>query len=140
MGARLVVTFCDGNQKTPVAHIYDHWAADNKKDAQDVMEAFFAEVEKQCSDTRFSDPSYLAAKFLVWRAHGYAATEQKYSKEPDTAKPLNFLSLGIVREELAIWPECVVRCICTNDGKRPTLAFPPRATWEQPLEAEAQAS
>lgn len=130
MGARLVVTFCDENKKQ-VAHIYDHWSADNKKDAKDVMEAFFDEVGKQCTDTRFTDASYLAAKFLVWRAIGYAATEQKYSKTPTEAKPLNFLSLGIVSSEQAMWAECLVRVMCTVDGARPTLVFPPRSEYEQ---------
>lgn len=36
---------------------------------------FFSEVEAQCTNRRFSDPAYLAAKFVVWQAREYAGRE-----------------------------------------------------------------
>ena len=36
------------------------------------LETFFDDVKAQTSDTRFNDPSYLAAKFVVWIANNDA--------------------------------------------------------------------
>jgi hypothetical protein len=108
MGARLVVAFCD-ERKRVEACVYDHWAADNRADAQRCLEDFFEAVKAQCADTRFTDAPYLAAKFVVWRANRYAASEQKRSANPDEARPLNFLSVGVVTSETACGPEWIVR-------------------------------
>ncbi len=108
MGAKLVVTFVDERAK-PVACIYDHWAADRHTEAQKCLEGFFEAVKAQCADTRFDDPSYLAAKFVVWRASRYGASEQKRSDAPEDFRPLNFLSVGIVPDETSYGPEWIVR-------------------------------
>lgn len=49
------------------------------------LREFFSDVVSQCRDTRFNDPEYLAAKFVVWQALRYAT--------PDA--PLDFLGLGV---------------------------------------------
>ena len=54
------------------------------------LKKFFKDVQNQTSDTRFDDPSYLAAKFVVWQAAQYAR---------DKAKPLEFLSVGVILED-----------------------------------------
>jgi hypothetical protein len=65
------------------------------------LDRFFTEVEAQTDDTRFNDPSYLAAKFVVWqagknaKARGFASAAMK----PGDGKLLNFLSVGIVMED-----------------------------------------
>lgn len=50
---------------------------------------FFKDVQGQTKDTRFDDPSYLAAKFVVWQASQYATN----------GKPLDFLSVGVYLED-----------------------------------------
>uniref|UniRef100_A0A6H2A5E3 Uncharacterized protein n=1 Tax=viral metagenome TaxID=1070528 RepID=A0A6H2A5E3_9ZZZZ len=54
------------------------------------LKTFFKDVESQTSDTRFNDPTYLAAKFVVWLA-------KQYTGNPE--KPLEFLSVGVVIED-----------------------------------------
>ena len=51
------------------------------------LKAFFAEVRIQCGhDTRFNDPSYLAAKWIVWDAKQHG-------------EGLKFLSVGVLLED-----------------------------------------
>lgn len=147
MGARLVTTFCDESGEA-VAHVYDHWAADNEACAEKKLQAFFDAVLEQCGDTRFTDPSYLAAKFVVWRAEGYAMSEtltfepgtSKAVYHPENIKPLNFLSVGIVASEESCGPEHIVRVHPPKRGEsRPRLEHV-LAGWrkkrgEQPLYA-----
>ena len=54
------------------------------------IQEFFKEVKKQTSDTRFKDPSYLAARFVVFLA-------KQYIQELD--KPLSFLGVGVCMKE-----------------------------------------
>lgn len=53
------------------------------------LERFFAEVESQTNDTRFGDPCYLAAKYVVWQA----------GENARGSKPLDFLSVGIMMQD-----------------------------------------
>lgn len=50
------------------------------------LQRFFLDVKEQCNDTRFSDSSYLAAKFIVWYS-------MQQAKDANTS-PLNFLGIG----------------------------------------------
>ena len=52
------------------------------------LQTFFGDVQLQTRDTCFSDPCYLAAKFVVWQAARYARTN-----------PLDFLGMGIVMKD-----------------------------------------
>lgn len=53
------------------------------------LKRFFEDVEVQTKDRRFGDPSYLAAKFVVWQASQYATP----------CKPLEFLSVGVAMKD-----------------------------------------
>jgi hypothetical protein len=78
------------------------------------LDRFFAAVEAQTSDTRFNDPSYLAAKFVVWQAGEYAHGGQ----------PLDFISLGIMGADAGDG-EFVYTVTC-SDGyppKRPAVTY-----------------
>ena len=57
------------------------------------LQTFFGDVQLQTRDTRFSNPCYLAAKFVVWQAARYA------DQTAEGAKPLDFLGVGIVMED-----------------------------------------
>lgn len=60
------------------------------------LEQFFADVEAQTKDTRFSDPTYLAAKFVVWQAGKMAEIGARYRFEGgNDVRPLDFLSVGV---------------------------------------------
>ena len=97
MSTRCTINFCQ-SRKT-IAKIYRH--SDGYPDGPcgvlADLDTFFAAVEAQTTDTRFGDPSYLAAKFVVWQA------EQNTKYTPIFAKtdpaPLNFLSLGIITRD-----------------------------------------
>jgi hypothetical protein len=77
------------------------------------LERFFKEVESQTRDTRFSDPSYLAAKFVVWQAGEFAR---------DDSRPLDFLSVGVVMQDPGdIEYRYHVTCGTDWNGSRPEV-------------------
>jgi Flp pilus assembly protein protease CpaA len=65
-----------------------------------LLQAPFADVEAQTRDTRFNDPSYLAAKLVVWldrfSVH-YEPTDNGW--EQVKGEKLDFLSVGVVLED-----------------------------------------
>ena len=82
MGTRATIHF--GNE----AIIYRHWDGYLKGLGNDIAE-FIRLVDSSVHDKRFSDPSYLAAKWVVHDAERYTEGENR----------LEFLSVGIVRED-----------------------------------------
>lgn len=72
------------------------------------LERFFDDVS-HLRDTRFNDPSYLAAKFVVWQAAEYAESPDK----------LNFISLGVVLKDTPD-TEYVYLVECADEN-RPTV-------------------
>jgi len=76
------------------------------------LQTFFGDVQLQTRDTRFNDPCYLAAKFVVWQAARYARTN-----------PLDFLGVGIVMEDPGdIEYRYHVRCYAV-DRKTPKIVI-----------------
>jgi hypothetical protein len=64
------------------------------------LEQFFASVEEQTEDTDFDEPSYLAARFVVWQAARIAGmTAARTSSEVSSRRPLDFTGVGIVQED-----------------------------------------
>lgn len=103
MATRCTVHFVSG--KTTGAIVYRHW--DGYPDAMlPDLERFFEDVKKHTKDTRFDDPCYLAAKFIVWQANEGRKTNLKYANDtvpkggirPEDAF-LDFLSVGPVMED-----------------------------------------
>ena len=97
MSTRCTIHFAESNLS--VAIIYRH--SDGYPGGVDAdLCRFFDAVEEQCADTRFGDPSYLAAKFVVWQADRYAQKRRLGDPKDAPAKPpLNFLSVGIVTSD-----------------------------------------
>lgn len=95
MGARSTFTFT--GDATPEAaeddsaHIYLHWGGESQEECEDTIRAFFAALAS-IQDTRASDPSYLAAKFVAWQADG--------ARYPKDAPVMEFLSVGIVGDRM----------------------------------------
>ena len=82
------------------------------------LKTFFSAVKKQTSDTRFNDPAYLAAKFVVWQASQYA---RKYHYETQTytpAQPLDFLGVGVVLEDPG---DIEYRYLVSCDNRAPSV-------------------
>ena len=78
------------------------------------LKTFFADVRANVADNRFDDPSYLAAKFVVWQAARYA---HKYLGRGiyRPAHYLDFLGVGVVAEEPGdIEYRYLVRCEGAN--------------------------
>jgi len=100
------------------ANIYRH--PDGYPDGEHGVPAslarFFDELERQTPDTRYGDPEYLAAKFLVWQAGEFAR---------DSDKPLDFLSVSpCVQDHGDIEWVYTVETQNRDDKGRPTV------TWE----------
>lgn len=117
MSTRATIHFTNSPGVEPVAIIYRH--CDGYPDGLgEDLKTFIEEVKNQTSDTRFNDPAYLAAKWVVWDANqmvdsGYGKNGWKEG-EP---KMLDFLSVGIVNED----PDDIeYRYIVICDGK-PTI-------------------
>jgi len=99
MSTRATVHFCYSN-KHPEAIIYRHSDGYPEGLGKD-LETFFDDVKAQTNDTRFTDPCYLAAKFVVWQADKYAVKYDWSAKEPKATKAnmLDFLSVGVVMKD-----------------------------------------
>ena len=76
---------------------------------------FCRDLEEQTTDTRYGDPAFLAAKFLVWVAGQYAN---------DPRKPLEFLSVGIMTKDAGD-AAYVYTVDCTSQQRPPV-------TWTEP--------
>lgn len=114
MSTRCNIHFTASPDSPPEANIYRHSDGYPEGVLPD-LEKFFAEVERQTEGgmggTRFSDPSYLAAKFVVWQAGEFA----KYG----SGNPLDFISLGITDQDAGDG-EYVYTVVCSGSG-RPTV-------------------
>lgn len=88
MATRSNIHFVDGDYLA--ANIYVHYDGYPQNRLPE-LQRFFVAVREQCRDARFSDPSYLAAKFLVW----YSLAQAKDA----ACAPLNFLGIGPVVED-----------------------------------------
>ena len=109
MSTNAIIRFTAGEEV--IAHLYQH--ADGYPDGEHgvpaTLERFFDAIESQTGDTRYTDPAYLAARFVVFSAYGnsrHASCEHGYARSGDRAAPhahgelpcLAFLSIGVVSD------------------------------------------
>jgi hypothetical protein len=128
MSTRSTTHFIGRKGEKPEAIVYRHADGYPEGHGKD-LQRFFDDVEAQTKDTRFNDPSYLAAKLIVWLAREFAVTS---SYDADgvwsrtnhaNERPLDFISVGVVREDPG---DIEYRYIVeSNDEGRPTV------TWEE---------
>jgi hypothetical protein len=95
------------------------------------LETFFADVEAHTGDTRFTDPSYLAAKWVVWLAAMFAkpydwskqSEKDAYREHLDaTGCSLAFISVGVLHSEPSdIQHRYFVDCSNLDGDGRPTV-------------------
>jgi hypothetical protein len=88
MSTRSNIHFTDKGSDYVAANIYRHSDGYPENVLPD-LDKFFADVAAQTTDTRFSDPEYLAAKFVVWQA----------LRESGSDRPLGFLGVGIMTQD-----------------------------------------
>lgn len=100
MSTRCNIHFSYG--KDTVSNIYRHSDGYPEGVVPDLTE-FFTDVKAECKDTRFGDPSYLAAKYVVWQAQAFAVDYDFSGSGPIKVKPkasrLDFRSLGVMTED-----------------------------------------
>lgn len=114
MSTRCTVHFTNPTWSTgPEAIIYRHSDGYPETMVPDLAE-FFDAVKAQTHDTRFGDPSYLAAKYVVWLASQFAVKysfpDGKFTTTPTA--PLDFLSVGVMQKDpLDIEYRYVVKCL-----------------------------
>ena len=102
---------------TTCANIYVHSDGypDGPHGIPERISRFYQELESQTKDTRYSDPEYLAAKFLVWQASQYARNEKA---------PLGFLSVApCVEDHGDIEYVYTVDCETLDQSGRPTVTW-----------------
>lgn len=95
MSTRATIWFHNKGAAKPEAIIYRHSDGYPEGLGAD-LKRFVAEVKSKLQDTRFSDPSYLAAKWVVFDADQHNG---HYLDANETRHPLNFLSVGICRSD-----------------------------------------
>jgi hypothetical protein len=87
----------------PFAIIYRHYDGYALKED---LERFLQDAKNELKDTRFYDPEYLAAKYVVWQANEYA----------EGGSRLNFTGLGISTEDHGdVEYICKVKCSNSNE-------------------------
>jgi hypothetical protein len=99
MSTRSTTWFVSGDTSRPEAKVYRHADGYPEGHGRD-LQRFFGDVADQTRDTRFDDPSYLAAKLIVWLAREFATSYDggKRTSHADT-RPLDFLSVGVVQDD-----------------------------------------
>jgi hypothetical protein len=110
MSTRSVTNFGYGD--TVVAKVYRHPDGYPESMLPD-LDQFFEDVKSQTTDTRFTDASYLAAKWVVWLA-------DMFSK----GAKLDFISVGVMMENPDdIEYEYFVDCDDQDEDGNPVVTF-----------------
>ena len=91
MSTRSTVHFTYG--KRTEAIVYRHSDGYPEGAGADLFN-FLDELKANVADTRITDPTYLAAKYVVWLANEFAQLAKKYD-HCGPYHPLNFLSVGV---------------------------------------------
>ena len=130
MSTRSTTHFTYGDSDKPIAIIYRH--SDGYPEGAGIDLKRFLEECSQLPDSRFSDPSYLAAKYVVWLADKF---NQRYDFKTGTmtrpASRLEFLSVGVLNSDPGdIEYRYIINCGKMIDGKPELqcyeLPYPPK--------------
>lgn len=132
MSTRCTIRFADQYGEDAIIYRHSDGYPDSDVGVLADLQRFFSDVEEQTADTRFEDPSYLAAKFVVWQAAVNAQltpTANQWGRTKEEAKtpqPLKFLGVGVVREDPGdIEYRYTVHSDQRDDAGRPVV------TWEE---------
>lgn len=123
MSTRAVIDFTGNLEVDPGAAVYNHWDG-YPENILPLLDKFFDAVTEQTDDTRFDDPSMLAARFVVYLAGTYT---------DDSSKPLDFLSVRLEASGVDVGQEYSYRVLCDSWNKpsiymlHPVLGYVPYA-------------
>lgn len=102
MSTRSTTHFVSELGDKPTAIVYRHSDGYPSGAGKDIQQ-FLRDVVANTQDTRFYDPSYLAAKYVVWLAGQFA---RRYERNAATGEygyvashPLDFISVGVVQSD-----------------------------------------
>jgi hypothetical protein len=114
MSTRCTIHFAYGFDTMAIVYRHHDGYPDGEHGIVATLNKFFDAVEAQTADTRFGDPTYLAAKFVVYQA-------AEYSKD-SSGKPLDFLSVGVCTEDPGdIAYRYLLDCKGRDEDGRPTI-------------------
>ena len=100
------------NEHGIASNIYVHYDGYPENRLAELAQ-FFQDVKEATRDTRFNDPTYLAAKFVVWYAGKMAADKH----------PLDFLGIGVAQKDnLDIDYVYTVNCSRITEEGFPTVS------------------
>jgi hypothetical protein len=119
MSTRCTINFCYQSKDHINAKIYRHCDGYPEGVLPD-LEEFFKAVVADTTDTRFGDPNYLAAKFVVWQAAQNAKHYDSSTGEYVASKPLDFISLGICMKDPGDI-EHTYFVVCSGRGSQPEV-------------------
>ena len=94
MSTRSTTHFTHGDELKPVAIIYRHPDGDPEGAGVDLLD--FIRQCRQLKDPRFTDPSYLAAKYVVFLADMFNYEYDDDFKKIRPASRLAFISVGVL--------------------------------------------
>lgn len=121
MSTRSTTHFHFEGESKPEAIVYRHTDGYPESMLSDLDEFFQDVIAQTGGDTRFNDPTYLAAKWVVWLANKFS----KYS----SGNLLDFLSVGIMMEDpFDIEYRYHVYCDASGDFLNPVT---PTVIWDE---------
>lgn len=138
MSTRSTTHFIDGNEKKPTAIIYRH--SDGYPEGAGVdIHKFFDECSK-IGDSRFSDPSYLAAKYVVFLADLFNHQwDFNTGERVRNASRLQFLSVGVMSTDpMDIEYRYVIDCRNLVNGRPTVKCYSVHFDWEKRKEVSCQ--
>lgn len=141
MSTRSTTHFIDGNEKKPTAIIYRHSDGYPEGAGVDIYR-FFDECAK-LRDSRLTDSSYLAAKYVVFLADmfnrdwsNYNETTGEYVKKESK---FDFISVGVVsRDPFDIEYRYVIDCSRLVDGKPVVKCYHVDFDWKTGKETQKE--
>ena len=63
------------------------------------LQKFLDTIKENLSDTRFDDPSFLAARYIVWLADQFREYGTSYCCKKNEPHQLGFISVGVCMED-----------------------------------------
>lgn len=112
MSTRAIVEFRDEHKARAAIYIHSDGYPDSQHGMIAGFHGFFDAVEAETNDTRFDDPEYLAAKYVVHKASLNARRYDFKTGEWTPSKPLDFLGVGVVAPGTDYAQDYVYRIRC----------------------------
>jgi hypothetical protein len=141
MSTRSTTHFIDGDESKPVAIIYRH--SDGYPEGAGVDIHTFLEQCAKLKDSRFTDPSYLAAKYVVFLADMFSHHFDWHGKNvrpiPNDSK-LEFISVGVLMEDPTDieYRYVIDSNTLTDDGKPTVTCYAVDFDWKSGRETKKE--